>query len=83
LEVRRADEVHAVSVSALNQTIRHRLGGSEEIRYLALPCATGLEIEDACRGLLDGKRGKVAGKHGDWLKFLAYHTISPDEVGKA
>jgi SAM-dependent methyltransferase len=76
-------ESHAVSVSALNQAIRRRLGGSEEIRYLALPCGTALEIEDACRGLLDGKRRKVAGKHGDWLKFLASHNLSPDEMGKA
>jgi SAM-dependent methyltransferase len=76
-------ESHAVSVSALNQAIRRRLGGSEEIRYLALPCGTALEIEDACRGLLDGKRRKVAEKHGDWLKFLVSHNISPDEIGKA
>ena len=54
----------------------------KRIRYLALPCGTALEIEDACSGLLDGKRRKVAGKHGEWLKFLASHNISPDEMGK-
>jgi SAM-dependent methyltransferase len=69
-------ESSRVSVSAVNEAIRRRLGGPEELRYLALPCGTALAIDDALlRALRDG-RTTGAGKHGDWQDFLASHNVS-------
>lgn len=75
-------ESHAVPVSALNQAIRGRLGGPEEIPYLALPCGTALRIDADCRRLIKGGRRKLTGKDGGWLKFLKSHNVFPEDIGK-
>jgi SAM-dependent methyltransferase len=69
-------ESRKVSVSALNDAIRCRLGGPEEIRYLALPCGTALAIDDALLRLLRYGRTTNAVRHGDWLGFLGSHGLS-------
>ena len=74
-------EASNVPVSSLNLAIRRRLGGREEIRYVALPCGTALAMDDAYLGLLKRRRRRVAGKQGDWLKFLIAHNVSPAEIG--
>jgi hypothetical protein len=40
-------ESRRVSVSAVNEAILRRLGGSEELLYLALPCSTAVAMDDA------------------------------------
>jgi SAM-dependent methyltransferase len=75
-------ESRRVSVSAVNEAIRRRLSGPEELLYLALPCGTALAIEDALlRFLRSGKR-KGVGKLGDWQDFLASHGLFESRSNK-
>ena len=69
-------ERRRTSVSALNEAIRRRLGGPEELLYLALPCGTALAIDDVLLRLLRDGRTTGAGKLGDWQDFLASHDLS-------
>jgi SAM-dependent methyltransferase len=68
-------EQRRTSVSALNEAIRRRLGGPEELLYLALPCGTALAVDDVLLRLLRGGRQAGVGKHGDWQEFLRSHGL--------
>ena len=62
-------------VEALNRTIFQRLDGAEEIRWLALPCGTALEID---RGLMRRLRDGAPiddNVFPGWPSFLACHGI--------
>jgi SAM-dependent methyltransferase len=67
-------EPSRASVTAINAAISRRLGGGEEITYLALPYGTALGIDDTLRAVLRGEAG-----NGDelaaWRDFLAAHGI--------
>jgi SAM-dependent methyltransferase len=65
-----------VSVACVNEAIRSRLGGPQEIRYLALPCGTAVAIDDVLLRFLKGGRMTAAGKLRDWRDFLAAHGLS-------
>jgi SAM-dependent methyltransferase len=69
-------EPHRVSVVSVNEAIRRRLSGPEEIRYLALPCGTATAIDDALLRLLRHGRRTNAGKHRDWQDFFTSHGLS-------
>jgi hypothetical protein len=60
-------------VAALNRALRRRLGGSEKIPVLALPCGTALDIDAEVlrlmRGDFDSERGAA------WRKFLTMHGV--------
>jgi SAM-dependent methyltransferase len=62
-------------VEALNRAILRRLGGPDEIRFLALPCGTALELDPGLmRQLREGE------EHGDapladWRGLLASHGL--------
>lgn len=64
------------SVSAVNAAIHRRLGGGEEILYLALPCGTAVAIDDVVRRALESGRSKASRQLGDWQSFLAAHGVS-------
>jgi hypothetical protein len=49
-------------VANLNHAIRGRLGGANEIPYLALPCGTAVKINEAIRGLLRGNQQGMPAK---------------------
>ena len=59
-----------VSVAALNRAIGRRIGGPEEIGWLALPCGTALAADRRLLGLLrDG--GRIdEGRYPGWRDFL-------------
>ncbi len=63
------------SVAKLNRAIGQRLGGDEDIGWLALPCGTALEID---RGLLRLLRNGLRiddERYPGWLDFLASHGL--------
>ena len=62
------------SVAAMNAAITRRLGGPEEIRYLALPCGTATGIGEALAALLRGKAGD-GDEFDEPRRFLAAHGI--------
>jgi SAM-dependent methyltransferase len=59
------------AVADLNQAIRDRLGGANEIAYLVLPCGTAVKINDDIRGLLQSTPPSDAGDIAAWRDFLA------------
>jgi SAM-dependent methyltransferase len=62
-------------VEALNRAILRRLGGPEEIRWLALPCGTALEVDlGLMRQLRDGEEIDEDRFPG-WRSFLASHGV--------
>jgi len=67
-------EAASVPVAVMNAAVSRRLGGAEEIPYLALPCGTAIAVTDTVRSLLRGDAGD-----GDdvraWQEFLAVHGI--------
>ena len=63
------------AVSTLNEVIRRRLGGPEEIRYLVLPCGTAVAIDDALLVLLKEQGPARAHRRGSWQFFLASHGV--------
>lgn len=73
--VRPVESSHA-PVTALNQAICRRLGGTEEIRFLAVPCGTALAIEGVLLRLLTGGRNLGVRNRNDWLAFLASYGLS-------
>jgi SAM-dependent methyltransferase len=69
------------SVAAINAAISRRLGGPEEVPYVALPCGTGLPVNDPMRSLLRGDAGGV--ECGEWREFLVAHGILPTSHGES
>jgi SAM-dependent methyltransferase len=68
-------EAEPVSTASLERAILRRLGGSEEILWLPLPCGTAVAPP---RALLQIRRdGKAPAKRNfaDWSSFLAAHGI--------
>ena len=62
------------SVAAMNAAISRRLGGPEEILYLALPCGTALPVNRLVRSHLRGEA--VEGEEfGEWRDFLVAHGV--------
>jgi SAM-dependent methyltransferase len=70
-------EFRRESVSALNEAIRHRLGGPEEVLFLALPCGTALAVDDVLLRFLRGGRKTRQSKHSTWQGFLCSHGLPP------
>jgi SAM-dependent methyltransferase len=65
-----AEPGHA-SVAHLNRALCDRVGGPEEIRWLALPCGTAVEVDPALlRALRDGLP-----LDDGWRGFLASHGL--------
>jgi hypothetical protein len=63
------------SVETLNRAVFGRLDGPEEIRWLALPCGTALEVDlGLMRRLRDREQIDEDGFPG-WCGFLASHGI--------
>ncbi len=59
------------SVAALNRALCGRVDGPEEIRWLALPCGTAVEVDPALlRALRDGQP-----VDDGWRHFLACHGV--------
>jgi len=54
-----------VPVGPINDALRRRLGTSEEIPLLALPCGTAIEIDPRI----------AAGENRAWRQFLALHGL--------
>jgi hypothetical protein len=67
-------ESRRASVAAINAAISRRLGGPEEIAYVALPCGTALPVNDTVRLLLRGGTGGDV-EYDEWRDFLAAHGI--------
>jgi len=58
-------------VADLNRALCGRVDGPEEIRWLALPCGTAVEIDPGLlRALRDGQP-----VDGGWRHFLACHGL--------
>jgi SAM-dependent methyltransferase len=64
-----------VSTRNLNEAIYRRLGGPEEIRFLALPCGTALPINDVLLRLIVGRETIKRGDDGGWRNILAAHGL--------
>ena len=62
------------SVAAMNTALVRRLGGPEEIPYLALPCGTAIGINDKMRSLLRGQTGD-GDEFAEWRGFLAAQGV--------
>jgi SAM-dependent methyltransferase len=72
-QIRPVEPAHA-DVAPINAAILRRLGGPEEIAYLALHCGTAVSIDSALRAVLrtetaDGPECEA------WRTFLAEHGI--------
>jgi hypothetical protein len=61
-------------VANLNHAIRGRLGGANEIPYLALPCGTAVKINEAIRGLLRSNQQGDASEKRTGLAFSVQKT---------
>ena len=62
-------------VASINKTVFQRLGGPEEIRWLALPCGTAIELDcSLMRQLRDGLTIDD-NRFPGWRNFLAAHGI--------
>jgi hypothetical protein len=66
-------EATRVPVGPLNRALQRRLGRSEEIPAIALPCGTALDIDHELLGLLRG--GEGGGSSAGWREFLALHGV--------
>jgi SAM-dependent methyltransferase len=62
------------SVAAINAVISRRLGSSEEIHYLCLPCGTAVGIDDTLHALLRGETDDGI-EFDEKRAFLAAHGI--------
>ena len=62
-------------VRNLNEAIYRRLGGPEEIRFLALPCGTALPINDVMLSLIKGSETMKKGECDEWRDFLVAHGL--------
>jgi hypothetical protein len=69
-----AEPGHA-SVADVNRALCGRVGGPEEIRWLALPCGTAVEVDPGLlRALRDGQ-SIDDGRFPGWREFLATHGL--------
>jgi SAM-dependent methyltransferase len=59
----------------LNEAIYRRLGGPEEIRFLALPCGTALPINDVLLRLIKGHETIKEDDCRGWRNILAAHGV--------
>jgi hypothetical protein len=64
-----------VSSQNLNEAIYRRLGGPDEIRFLALPCGTALPINDVLLRMIEGRKTIKKGDDRGWRKILAAHGV--------
>jgi SAM-dependent methyltransferase len=62
-------------VSALNRILCARIDGPEEIRWLALPCGTAVEVDRGLMRLLRDGGDIDASQFHDWREFLASHGV--------
>jgi hypothetical protein len=62
-------------VSALNRILCGRIDGPEEIRWLALPCGTAVEVDRGLMRLLRDGGDIDASQFLDWREFLASHGV--------
>ncbi len=65
----RPAETARTPVTALNEALRRRLGSTQEIPLIALPCGTALELDHQLLGLLSGEMEPA------WRDFLALHEV--------
>jgi SAM-dependent methyltransferase len=63
------------SVEDLNKVIGRRLGGPDEIRFLALSCGTALPINNELLSLLNGYETTTEGHCGEWRDFLSAYGV--------
>jgi SAM-dependent methyltransferase len=63
------------TIRNLNEAIYRRLGGSEEIRYLALPYGTALPINAALLSILKGSEPTKKDEGREWRDFLTTQGI--------
>jgi SAM-dependent methyltransferase len=62
-------------VEPLNRAIFRRIGGAEEVHWLALPCGTALDVDPGLmRRLRDGEEIDE-NRFPGWRKFLASHGL--------
>jgi SAM-dependent methyltransferase len=59
----------------LNEAIYRRLGGLEEIRFLALPCGTALPINDVLLHLIERRETINKDDYRGWRDMLAAHGV--------
>jgi len=76
LDILRPVERDQFDVQRVNMAVRRRLGGAEEIPFLALPCGTMLKLNDALRGVMRCVEDSHSGAINDWIKFLATSGVS-------
>jgi hypothetical protein len=62
-------------VDSINKALYHRLGGPEEVRWLALPCGTAIELDPGLMRVLRDGAGIDEDRFPGWRNFLAAHGI--------
>jgi len=62
-------------VGDLNRILYGRIDGPEEIRWLALPCGTAVEVDRGLMRLLRDGGGIDESQFPDWREFLASHGV--------
>jgi hypothetical protein len=62
-------------VGDLNRILCGRIDGPEEIRWLALPCGTAVEVDRRLMRLLRDGGGIDESQFPDWREFLASHGV--------
>jgi hypothetical protein len=63
------------SVADLNRALCGRVGGPEEIRWLALPCGTAVEVDPGLLQALCDGRPLDDGRFPGWREFLLSHGL--------
>jgi hypothetical protein len=62
-------------VADLNRALCGRVGGPEEIRWLALPCGTAVEVDPGLLQALCDGRPLDDGRFPGWREFLLSHGL--------
>ena len=78
-QIRPIEPTHA-DVASMNAVILRRLGGPEEVAYLALPCGTAVSIDSTLRAVLRGETADGPDCEA-WRTFLAVHAVEPVKAG--
>jgi SAM-dependent methyltransferase len=68
-------EPSCAGVTDLNRILCSRLGGPEEIRWLALPCGTAVEVDHGLMRLLRDTGTVDETRFAGWPDFLASHGL--------